>query len=299
MGPSGRASPAGKPRTVRDVDALEQVARWPVETAAVCVLRREPAGVRELGRVGPADHPFRLASVSKLLTAYAVLIAVEEGAIGLDDPAGPPSSTVAHLLAHASGLEFGGERALAAPGTRRIYSNTGIERLGEAVTAATGIAFADYLTEAVFDPLGMAGAQLTGSPAHGVHATLDDLRRFAAELLAPTLLSVGMVATATSVAFPGLSGVLPGFGRHEPNDWGLGFEIRGHKQPHWTGRTNAPDTFGHFGQGGSFLWVDPAAGLSCVALSDRDFGDWARAAWPPLADDIVAAGRVPAADSAL
>ncbi|MCM3882936.1 serine hydrolase domain-containing protein [Frankia sp. R82] len=286
------------------MDALEQVTRWPVETAAVCVLRREPdgaggIGVRELGQVGPADHPFRLASVSKLLAAYAVLIAVEEGAIGLSDPAGPPSSTVAHLLAHASGLEFGGERVFAAPGTRRIYSNTGIERLGDVVTAATGITFADYLAEAVFAPLGMAGARLTGSPAHGVRATLDDLRRFAAELLVPSLLSPAMVATATSVAFPGLSGVLPGFGRQDPNDWGLGFEIRGHKDPHWTGRTNTPATFGHFGQAGSFLWVDPVAGLSCVALSDRDFGEWARDAWPPLSDDIVAAGRPSVVDPAL
>ncbi|MCL9757738.1 serine hydrolase [Frankia sp. AiPa1] len=292
------------------MDALEQVTRWPVDTVAACVLRRETAGgrgggdgdgggVRELGRVGPADHPFRLASVSKPLAAYAALIAVEEGAIGLDDPAGPPSSTVAHLLAHASGLEFSGDRVFAAPGTRRIYSNTGIERLGAVVAEATGIAFADYLAEAVFAPLGMTGARLVGSPAHGVTATLDDLRRFAAELLAPTLLSPEMVATATSVAFAGLSGVLPGFGRQDPNDWGLGFEIRGHKQPHWTGHTNAPQTFGHFGQAGSFLWVDPVAQLSCITLCDRDFGDWAREVWPSLSDDVVAAGRLPAGDPAV
>ncbi|KJE24149.1 penicillin-binding protein, beta-lactamase class C [Frankia torreyi] len=280
---------------MRGVDALVQVSQWPVRTVAVTVLGLDDAPdagtVRELGRTGPDDHPFRLASVSKLLSAYAVLIAVEEGAIGLADPAGPESSTVAHLLAHASGLAFEGDKVLAAPGTRRIYSNAGFDRLAEVVTRATGIAFADYLAEAVFEPLGMRRASLTGSAAAGVTATLADLRSFAAELLAPTLLSAATSAAATSVAFPGLAGVLPGFGRQDPNDWGLGYEIRGSKNPHWTGRTNAPTTFGHFGQAGTFLWVDPVARLACVTLCDRDFGDWARRVWPPLSDDVLAQAR--------
>ena len=70
-----------------------------------------------------------------------------------------------------------------------------------------------------------------------------------------------VVAQATSVAFPGLRGVLPGVGRFDPLDWGLGFEVRGSKSPHWTGTRNSPATFGHFGGTGTFLWVDPAAGL--------------------------------------
>jgi CubicO group peptidase (beta-lactamase class C family) len=303
------------------VEALEQVSRWPVETVAVCVLGRDvpglevpglevpgldvpgtgngqhgPAGaavVRELGLRGPEDHPFRLASVSKLLTAYAVLVAVEEGALRLDDEVGPGAATVAHLLAHASGLPFEADGPRAAPGARRIYSNAGFDRLGESLTEATGIAFADYLGEAVFAPLGMEGARLVGPPSHGVTATLADLQRFTAELLAPALLSGETFAAATSVAFPGLSGVLPGFGRQDPNDWGLGFEIRGHKRPHWTGSANAPETFGHFGQSGTFLWVDPVAGIACVTLCDRDFGEWARELWPPLADDVLAAARPP------
>jgi CubicO group peptidase (beta-lactamase class C family) len=90
------------------------------------------------------------------------------------------------------------------------------------------------------------------------------------------------------VAFPGLVGVLPGYGRMEPNDWGLGFELRDTKEPHWTGRRNSPRTFGHFGQSGSFLWVDPEAGLACACLSDRRFGDWAKKAWPRLSDAVVA-----------
>ncbi|WP_101831723.1 serine hydrolase domain-containing protein [Frankia canadensis] len=281
------------------MEALERVSRWPVETVAVSVLGRGdgdegPAGgsaVRELGQTGPAQRPFRLASVSKLLAAYAVLIAVEEGAFGLDDEVGPGPATVAQLLAHASGLPFEGEGPRAAPGARRIYSNAGFDRLGEVLTGATGIAFADYLAESVFRPLGMDGAQLVGPPSHGVTATLADLRLFAAELLAPALLSPATFAAATTVAFPGLAGVLPGFGRQNPNDWGLGFEIRGHKTPHWTGTANSPETFGHFGQAGTFLWVDPVVGLACVTLCDRDFGEWARQLWPPLSDDVLASAR--------
>ncbi len=95
------------------------------------------------------------------------------------------------------------------------------------------------------------------------------------------------LATATTVAFPGLTGILPGFGRQEPNDWGLGFELRDHKTPHWTGTRNSPATFGHFGRTGTFLWVDPDAALALVALTDRDFGPWAAEAWPALSDAVL------------
>jgi CubicO group peptidase (beta-lactamase class C family) len=90
------------------------------------------------------------------------------------------------------------------------------------------------------------------------------------------------------VAYPGLAGVLPGYGRQQPNDWGLGWEIRGSKDPHWTGATSSPETFGHFGRSGTFLWVDPEAGLACLALTDRDFGDWAIQAWPAFIDQVLA-----------
>lgn len=285
------------------MEALRQVADWPVPHAAVVVLARSGApagdqggGVRRVGATGDTGARFRLASVTKLLSAYAALIAVEEGAFSLDDPAGPPGSTVRHLLAHASGLAFTGSRTLARPGTRRIYSNTGIEELGRVLETATGISFADYLAEAVFTPLGMGSATLESSPAYGVVASADDLAAFAAELLAPALLAPETFAAATSVVFPGLTGVLPGFGMQRPNDWGLGFELRDHKSPHWTGTANSPATFGHFGRSGTFLWVDPVAGAACVCLTDREFGDWAVAAWPALSDAVLRElGAVPVA----
>ncbi|MGH3518050.1 MAG: serine hydrolase, partial [Haloechinothrix sp.] len=73
-------------------------------------------------------------------------------------------------------------------------------------------------------------------------------------------------------------------------DWGLGFEIRDHKSPHWTGSTGSPATFGHFGQSGTFLWIDPDAKIGCIALTDRDFGPWAAEVWPQFADAVLAEG---------
>ncbi|MEV8116059.1 serine hydrolase domain-containing protein [Streptomyces xiamenensis] len=265
--------------------SLEIIDSWPVPSAAAAVVLADGrvAGVR-----GPAGQRFALASVTKPLAAYAVLVAVEEGATELDEPAGPPGSTVRHLLAHTSGLAFDEHRVMAEPGTRRLYSNAGFEVLGEHLTKATGMPFADYLREAVLEPLGMASTELAGSPAKDGVSTVTDLAAFAAELQAPRLLARETLDEATSVVFPGLNGVLPGYGHQKPNDWGLGFSLRDHKSPHWTGANSSPRTFGHFGQSGTFLWVDPEAGAACVALTDRPFGSWAAQAWPPFTDAVLA-----------
>ena len=226
-------------------------------------------------------RPFAWASVTKLATAVAVLVAAEEGIVALDDPAGPPGSTLRHLLAHASGLPFEGDTPLVQPGTRRIYSNGGIELAAEHVAAAAEMPFAEYFEGVWRFPLG-------GSPAYGVEAPLESLVAVALELLSPSRLAAETLAEAAAVQFPGLAGVLPGFGRQEPNDWGLGLELRDGKSPHWTGARNSPGTFGHFGRAGGFLWVDPGAGVALACLTDLDFGDWAKDAWPELADAVLA-----------
>jgi len=136
----------------------------------------------------------------------------------------------------------------------------------------------------------MASTALTGGAAaagYGGESCVDDLARFAADLLRPVLVTSDLHAEATTVQFPGLDGVLPGFGSQRPNDWGLGFELRAHKSPHWTGSANSPATFGHFGQSGTFLWVDPVADLALVVLTDRDFGDWTHAVWPAISDGVL------------
>lgn len=268
---------------------LRQLDDWPVDTAAAAVVGRD--GI--IAMHGPAEHVFRLASVTKPLAALAILVAVDEEAVGLDDPADTdvvPGATLRHLLAHASGYAPEAPMRAATPGTRRIYSNAGIERAARLVEQAAGMAFADYLTEAVLTPLRMTSTSVPGSPAHAGLSTVADLARFVHELLVPTgLISRALFAEATSVQFPGLAGVLPGFGRQPDNDWGLGFEIRDHKSPHWTGTRNDPATYGHFGQSGTMFWLDPAAGFGMIALADRDFGPWAAQAWPLLSDAVLAA----------
>lgn len=269
-------------------DALIQVDSWPVDHAAVAVIGADGDVV---GSRGDLDRVYRLASVTKPLTAYAALVAVEEGVFDLDDPAGPPGSTVRHLLAHTSGLDFSEDRVRAEPGSRRIYSNRGFDVLAQTLEERAEIPFATYIHEAVFAPLGTTSTRLTGSAGAGAESTAADLARFAAELQRPALLAPQTLALATTVAFPGLDGVLPGYGVQRPNDWGLGFELRDGKSPHWTSTANSAETFGHFGQSGTFLWVDPRAQAACVALADRDFGPWASEAWPPLSDAVLTALR--------
>jgi len=260
-----------------------------VGAAAAGVRRLSPAGSEPVAEFGDTGRVFPWASVTKLLVTLAVLVATEEGVLALDDPAGPPGSTVRHLLAHASGLGPDGTRVLAAPGRRRIYSNAGFEVLADTLGRAAAMPFATYLAAGVLEPLVMGDTALApgSSPASGAQGPLRDLLTLAGELQAPRLVDPATLAGAVLVAFPGLSGVLPGFGPFDPCDWGLGFELRGRKNPHWTGTGNSPATFGHFGQSGSFLWVDPDAGLACAVLCDRPFGPWVAAAWPALADYVL------------
>jgi CubicO group peptidase (beta-lactamase class C family) len=232
----------------------------------------------------------RWASVSKLLTGLAVLVAVEEGTVDLDEPAGPEGSTLRHLLAHASGLPADEGPPLMPPEKRRIYSNYGIELAATLAAERAGMDFGGYLRAAVLAPLGLAG-DLHGSPAWGYRGPLDDLLALAHELLAPRLVAPETLAEASSVQFPGLAGVLPGWGRMDSNDWGLAFELRDAKWPHWTGSMASPRTFGHFGAAGTFLWVDPEAELALAVLTDREFGDWAKDAWPALSDSVLGEQR--------
>ncbi|WP_055611757.1 serine hydrolase domain-containing protein [Streptomyces phaeochromogenes] len=267
------------------LESLALIEEWPVPTVAAAVVRAD--GV-VLGTHGPVTRPFALASVTKPLAAYAALVAYEEGAVELDEAAGPEGSTVRHLLAHTSGLAFDEHRVTAAPGLRRLYSNAGFEQLGDHIAKATEIPFGEYLKQAVLEPLGMTSTTLDGSPAKDGVSTVDDLVRFAAEVQTPRLLDPRTVAEAMTVQYPGTKGVLPGYGHQNPNDWGLGFEIRDSKSPHWTGSSSSPRTFGHFGQSGTFLWIDPDAGAACVALTDRAFGPWAVEVWPAFTDAVLA-----------
>lgn len=271
-------------------DVLATIDTWGAEHAAAAVIAAD--GIVAIRAIADNDRVYRWASVTKLVTALAVLVAVERGRVSLDEPAGPTGATVRHLLAHASGLPFQGATPIAAPGTRRIYSNAGFDTLGALLEARFEAPIVAVLADFVLTPIGMDRTRLLERPSQGLHGPLGDLVALARELLAPTILSASTFSTATSVAYPGLVGLLPGVGRFDPLDWGLGFELHDGKLPHWMGTQNSPATFGHFGGAGTFLWVDPVARVATVVLTDREYDAWALEAWPSFSDAVLAAADV-------
>jgi len=275
---------------------------WPVGRAGAAVV--SPSGVETAfqGGVTGSDQ-FEVASVTKLMTSLAALAAVESGRIDLDQPVPQASDagateeiTVRHLLAHAGGFPFEPPGRPRPPEQRRIYSNVGFRLLADAVADAAGTSFASWLSTSVLDPLEMSATRLVhrrgldGDPAAGAASTLDDLVRLARCLLDRGAPVVGpeLFAEAVSVQFPGLAGLVPGVGRFDPCDWGLGFELHDGKRPHWMGDRRSASAFGHFGASGCFLWVDPDAGLAAAAVSDREFADdkWGMATWPAWSDRL-------------
>lgn len=263
---------------------LSQIDQWPSDNSVAVVVNGEGSLIDQHGDI---SRVYPLASVTKLLSAYTFLVALEEEAISLEEPAGPEGSTVHHLLAHTAGYDFDSETIRFAVGTKRGYSNTGFDKLAQHLEQQTGISMAEYAREAVFAPLGMKQTEIAGSCAKDGRSSARDLAKFAAELLNPTIVAKQTLDDATRIHFENLAGILPGYGRQNPNDWGLGFEIRSTKNPHWTGSSHPASTFGHFGQSGTFLWVDPEHRLACVTLTDKNFGPWAAETWAPFNEQVL------------
>ena len=306
--------PAALPAALPAATALPALAAFDFPVAVMASELETDGSTRVLAEAGEVDEIFPFASVTKPIVAWSALVAVERGLLDLEAPAQPgearsmagscavpapagscavpapalTGATVRHLLAHASGIAFDSDAVLAVPGTRRIYSNRGIEILGERIEEATATPLERWIETTVLEPLGMSSVLVPGSPAHSGEGSARDLAVFARELAAPRLISADSAREATSVVFPGLDGILPGYGRQAPNDFGLGVEVRGRKRPHWTGTTSSPATFGHFGQSGSFIWVDPEARRQAVFLGARPFGRAHAAHWPELSDQILA-----------
>ncbi|MEQ8840350.1 MAG: serine hydrolase domain-containing protein [Acidimicrobiales bacterium] len=271
--------------------AFEQVTEWPqVDRVAAAIVAADGS----VERFGPTDEPFALASISKLFTAMAVLVAHEEGTLPLDEIVTPGTSatdegaTVADLLAHSGGIAPDEPAPMTLPRTRRIYSTAAYDMLADRLAERAGIEFSTYLHEAVAEPLALTSTRLDGSAGAGMHASVDDLVRLAAAWTTPLLVDRTTLDRATRPHLPELAGVLPGFGRQDPNPWGLGPEIRGHKQPHWTAPQNSPGTYGHFGQTGTMLWIDPEVDITAIVLTDRPFGPWAADTWPVFSAAVLA-----------
>lgn len=253
-----------------------------------------------LGPTESEERIFPFASVTKTVVGYSTLVAAERSLLSLQDPANDgitKGATVEQLLSHVSGLPFAGQNSewdpdpatrhlvsgiVQAPGRRRVYSNLGFEVLGDVITEKTGTPVDDWVEETVISQLDVASCILEGSPAYAMTGTIMDLATIAEEYMSPTLISQEMWENATHAHFPEVDGVLPGYGRQKPNPWGLSFEIKGDKSPHWTSAEQDRSTFGHFGQSGSFVWVDPVNESYAVFLGNKGFGAWHQDNWSSL-----------------
>lgn len=268
--------------TPHNVESFEKIADWPADNVAAALLYDG-----ELAQsVGEQDRVFAVASVTKPVAAYGFAMAIEEGVFGLDTSAGPEGSTVRHLLAHASGVGQDAENPDRAPEERRIYSSVGFEILQDKLEAETGMSFAEYLELGLFEPLGMNRTKLQGSAGYALETTAADLVRFAQEVLDPQLLDPSTVDKLLTPQFADLRGIVPGYGMHKPCQWGLGFEVHGSKQSHWMGSALPENAVGHFGMYGSYIWLVPEKKIALVALTDREFGDWAKPLWAETNDAI-------------
>ena len=228
-----------------------------------------------------------LASVTKPLTAWGALVAVDRGLVDLDEPAGPAGATVLNLLDHTSGLPMEGEEPLRPVGERRIYSNAGFDALAAHIADAAGMDFADWMLREVTLPLGMDRTDVTGRPSAGALASIEDLLIFGREVLRPTLIPAALRDLALTVSHPGLRGIVPGYGSYADNQWGLGFELKGVKSPHWLADTFPPETAGHFGAIGSFLFIDRSRDIAAAFLSGVPFGEEHKRIWPALTQEIA------------
>lgn len=268
---------------VRPLDLIET---WPVGRAAAASIA--PDG--SVTTFGDIDHGFEMASLTKLMTALAVLVAVEEGSIALEQVVTDWGATVADLLSHSGGMAPTSYEQITQPRTRRVYSTAAYERLGEVVAEHTEMTFDAYLDAGVFEPLKMTNTALQGSPGAESTSTVRDLISLATGWIRPILVHDSTLRRATKPVAPDLGGVLPGFGSLDHNHWGLGPEIKGAKNPHWTGRLNSSSTFGHFGRAGTMLWIDPIERRVLIALADEPFGAWSIEHWPVLSDAVIEAG---------
>lgn len=140
------------------------------------------------------DSVFRIASMTKSVTALAILKLRDAGRLALDDPASKyvpalakvplptrdsPAITIRHLLTHSAGFPEDnpwGDRQLAVsietmerwlaggipfstvPGTQYEYSNYGFAILGRVVAAASGTTYREYVDREILQPLGLTSS---------------------------------------------------------------------------------------------------------------------------------------------
>ncbi len=255
---------------------------WP-EGSAFLVAHVGDETIDVIASAGETDQVRSWASVTKFAVAWAMAVCVDRAEVDLASPAGPVGSTVAHLLSHASGLGLEVGDPVMPVGSRRIYSNIGIDR---AVAVVTGHGDpAAWLQRHVFGPLHMTTSFLDGRPAAGGWGSLRDLVTLAAGWLRADGVSTTTRDLFVAPFLADLAGVVPGFGRFDPCEWGLGPEVHGHKN-HWMGSRLSARSYGHFGQSGAYVVVEPESGIVVAAAAGAPFGAWAVHLWPMWMDAL-------------
>ena len=286
------------------------------------------AGVVARGEAAPVTPAtlFALASLTKPIVGVACAVAVEEGLLDLDAEVAHGYS-LRHLLSHAAGVDEDTDEPTFAPGTRRAYSNRGYRLAGELLERSSGIALATYLRAGVLEPLG--GEIVFGLPSElaartatvyqpggtgdrelfnsdtfraaprapsGAFATARGYGRLLSCLLAGgrtpggSLLAAETVSELLACQFGPLPGVVAGVGSWPDLCWGLGFDVRGGREPHWTGAGLSPAAASHFGASGTLAWLDPERGIGVVALANRGtYSGWWSTRWPALTAAVLAA----------
>lgn len=235
-----------------------------------------------LATCGDLDAVRPWASVTKLGTALATAIDVQEGRAALDDELFAPGVTLAHVLSHSSGLGFEAGDPVVAPARKRVYSNCGIDIA--AAHLSSGSDLDTWLRDRVIAPLRMSSVTLVGRASEGLVGSTRDLATFAREWVTPTLVTAQRRNMTITPYLPDLDGVVPGFGRFTPCPWGLGVEVRGEKR-HWMGDW-PPASFGHFGASGALALMNVDEGLCVVATSTKPFGAWAHDLWPTWTSSV-------------
>lgn len=130
---------------------------------------------RFTGKPVSSQTVFKVASISKVITAYTALRLVEDGKLSIDKPVHtylkkpwlPPSIlddkiTLRHLLSHSSGLGddviFKNKRIAFEPGTDFLYSGLGAEYVRELIEQVSEKPLGEVAREKVFKPLNMSGS---------------------------------------------------------------------------------------------------------------------------------------------
>lgn len=255
---------------------------WP-EGSAFQLVRVSDDDTELLASAGVDDVVRPWASVTKMAVAWAVARAVDRGEASLDHPLGPTGSTLAHVLAHASGLGLESNDPTIAVGVRRVYSNVGPELAARLIAGDRDPA--QWLHDELFGPLTMTSTSLEGRVAAGVRGSLRDLVRLGVSWWRADVVDAATRDRFVSPFLVNLRGVVPGFGGFDPCEWGLGPEIHGAKH-HWMGQRFSARSFGHFGQSGALILIEPESGLVLAATAGEPFGPWAQHRWPTWMDEL-------------